>query len=727
MRIALFAKRLVVVATSAVLALALLTGGLAALALNADWDVPDRRALESPSVLLDRNGLVLARFTSAQDRRPVDLDQVSEAAVDAVIASEDVRFYEHTGVDVVSLLRAVYRNVRTGGIEQGGSTLTQQFVKNALEGIGTERTIIRKVREAVVSIALERRLVDELGSSRAAKDQVLEDYLNVVFFGEGAYGIEAASREFFGIPASRLTAGQGALLAQALPAPSVRNPRVDPEGAAQRRDRILATMLEVGMIDRETHDLEAGRPVEVVPRRPAEFVHPYFVEYARKQLVAAYGEDAVLTGGLTVRTTLDRRVQRALDAAVAEVLPPQEGENADVAAAAVAIDPRTGEVLGIHGGRDFAEQQQDLATQGRRQNGSTFKPFGFIAALEAGRSPDAFVPTPGRQVIRPEDCKGPLGEPWEVSGPGGSMRLRDALMRSVNTAFQGLACDLGPEAILDVARRMGVANVIDPVPSVGLGGAAFGASVLDLASAYATLANDGLHCPARTLLEVTDAAGATLQRFDEVTVVPQMEQVVRRPPPGLLAARADELEERDRGGCVQAIDPDHARVTTEVLADVVERTTGRRAQIDRPQAGKTGTTNDESDAWFVGYTPDLAIAVWVGHTTSNDPLRDVEGFAKVQGGTIPALIWKAAAERILEGTPATEFPGVGEDLDARGRAPAPERPREEPTDGADGGGGDGPDGEGGDPGDGGGDGGEPSPEPSESESEPCIIVIGNCS
>lgn len=679
-----FCKRLLVVGLSATLALTLLATAVAAIALRADWAVPDRRNLDSPSEMLDRDGEVIARFTSEQDRRIIALDEVSEDARNAVIASEDVRFYEHTGVDPISLLRAVYRNVRTGGIEQGGSTLTQQYVKNALEGVGSERTILRKVREAVVSIALERREAQEAGSRDGGKDRILEDYLNTVYFGEQAYGIEAAAREFFGISADRLTAAQGALLAQALPAPSTRNARVDPDGARERRNRILDTMLEAGMLDAVEHERQRGAPLIIRNRVSRAFEHPYFVEYARKQVVAAYGEDALLTGGLTIRTTLDVEVQRALDEAVAEVLPPQDGDNADVDAGAVAIDPRTGDVLAIYGGRDFATQQQDLATQAKRQNGSTFKPFGFIAALESGRSPDSLIATPGAQTIRPSDCTGGgdeplLGEPWgPIFGPGGSMPLREALTRSVNPAFQRVACDLGPVAILDVAGRMGVRNVIDPVPSVGLGGAAVGASPLDMASAYATLANDGRHCPARSLLEVRGASGAVLDPVAEVTIVPDLPVVSRAPDPEDLANRPDRIESLDRGRCVGAIDPDIARVTTQALQGVVERTTGRRAQIGRPQAGKTGTTNEEADAWFVGYTPDLVIAVWVGHTTSNDPLRNIEGFGKVQGGTIPALIWKAAAERILEDVPATQFPEPGEDLSGV-RAPAPERTRPEPT------------------------------------------------
>lgn len=298
------------------------------------------------------------------------------------------------------------------------------------------------------------------------------------------------------------------------------------------------------------------------------------------------------------------------------------------------------------------------------------------------------------------------------------MRLREALIRSVNTAFQRLSCDLGPSAIVDVAERLGVRNQIDRVPAVGLGGSRFGASVLDMASAFATLANDGVHCPARSILRIRDGSGAELPPLREVTIVPDMDVRSRVPSDEELSRRPEGLAERDTGRCFGALSPDVARATTETLQQVVSRTTGRRAQLDRPTAGKTGTTNDETDAWFVGYTPDIAIAVWVGHTEAATPLRNVAGFARVQGGTLPAMIFRIAAERILENVPPTDFPTPGEGIKA-GRVPAPARtdPATEPTAEASTAE---PDGEPSDP---------PTTEPDESPSPsgpPCIIVLGSC-
>jgi len=712
-RLATLLKRAVVVGLSFTITLALLLSLTTFVALNARWEIPDRRELDAPSVLLDRDGNVIARFTSTQDRQVVPLHRISIGARNAVIAGEDVRFLEHGGVDPVSLLRAVVRNVRTGSIEQGGSTLTQQYVKNAFEGVGNERTVIRKVREAVISVQLERDL---------SKSEILEAYLNTVFFGEGAYGIEAAAQEYFATSAALLTAAQGAALAQALPAPSVRNPRIDPDGARERRDRILATMAEAGFLDDEQFGKAIDEEMVVEDRRPPDVLYPFFTEYVRKQLIAdaAIGEDVLLSGGLQIATSLDPDVQAAIEDAVAEILPRQVGDNADVDAGVVAIDPRTGDVLGLYGGRDFGARQQDLATQGRRQNGSTFKPFGFIAALESGIRHDANVRTPGVQTIQPEDCGGRLGEPWTVSGPGGQTPLSEALTRSINTAFQGLGCRLGPDAIIDVAHRLGVRNEIDAVPAVALGGATFGASVLDMASAYATLANDGLHCPARSVVSLTNRRGEILDPPQERTVVPDMPVVLRAPGEAMLANRPRELADADTAGCLRMLAPDIARLTTQALEGVVERTTGRRAQIGRPQAGKTGTTNDERDAWFVGYTPDLAMAVWVGHAESNDPLRDIEGFARVQGGTLPALIWKAAAERILADVAKTDFLEPGESA-ADTRAPAPPAGRPTPTPSRSDQPSDAPTA---DPSDTPTD--SPSDDPTGPASPPCIIVLGNC-
>ena len=643
----LVVRRLLVVGSASLAAVALLLVLAAWLALTIEWEPPDPAALSGPTEFVTADGTVLARFDSEVDRRIVPLAEMSPHIRDAVVALEDARFYEHDGVDPLSLLRAIATNVRTGGIRQGGSTLTQQYVKNAFTG--SDRTITRKVREAVISIALERNV---------SKDEILERYLNTVYFGEGAYGVEAAALTYFGKPAAELTLAEAATLAQLLPAPSVRNPREDPDGAEQRRNAALDRMAQLGMISGSDAEAAQEIPVEVQPRRARSFRTPYFVEYVRRQVEAAYGKQALLTGALRIETTIDLEAQEQLDAAVAAEL--YEQDDSGVVAGAAAVDPKTGAILAIHGGPGFEEQQLDLGTQlAIRQPGSTFKPFAFVAALEQGMDPDTTVPAP-RTIEEAAGCgtfKKPVGN---ASGRGfGQLGLDDALANSVNTAMVHVGCEVGPERVRDVADRLGVRNELTEEPLIAIGGVAKGPSPLDMASAFATLANDGVHCPAHAIARVIGPDGEELELPSEIVLgtgrprahgVEELEQ--------LLPAGVEDDDRED--GCYRVMTPDVARYTTQVLERVVAETTGRRADIGRPQAGKTGTTNDETDAWFVGYTPALSLAVWVGDPAEPRPLRDVAGFGKVQGGTIPAEIWRYAAKRILADVDPTDFLEPGE-------------------------------------------------------------------
>lgn len=660
----------------AVLAMLLTISGLVVLtawiALRVAWAIPDPAGLSGPTELLARDGTVIARFTAEVDRRVVDLDQVSPALIDAVVASEDARFYEHEGVDPLSLLRAVVSNIRTGGIVQGGSTLTQQYVKNAF--VGHQQTLSRKVQEAVIAIQLERE---------RSKEEILEAYLNTVYFGEGAYGVEAAARTYFGVSAAELDVAQSATLAQLLPAPSVRNPRVDPNGSRDRRDALLNRMVELGRLTPAEAREAQATPVEVAPRQRLQTAAPAFVDYVRRQLEHAFGPQAVLTGAMTVQTTLDLDAQRHLDAVLAERLPPEEA--GPVEAAAVAIDPRTGDILAIHGGRDLRVGDFNLATMARRQNGSAFKPFVAAAAIEDEVTTiDQRWPAPGSITI--SDCKDHDGGPISVSGgPGGTVTVHEALVRSVNTTFQRLGCEVGGPRVVEMAERMGVRHEIPPVAAVALGGSTFGASVLDMASAYGTLANDGVSCPARSIVSITGPDGQTVAPPAEVVIAPDLPRRPRALSDEERSARPAGLEEMDANGCVGALERRTAREITQALSDAVTRGTGQRASIGRPQAGKTGTTQEERDAWFVGYTPHLSLAVWVGDPGREGPvrsLRDLAGFARVQGGTVPAVLWAAIAEPLLAEVPPDPF-GDPDDaaVDPEDPQPrvAPGRPVESPT------------------------------------------------
>ncbi len=647
---------------------------MAAIALRVDWDVPEPTALTGPTVLLDTDGEVLVRFTAEVDREVVSLDRIAPVVLDAVVAAEDARFYEHDGVDPLSLIRAVVTNVRTGGITQGGSTLTQQYVKNAF--VGDEQTVMRKVREAVIAIALERS---------TSKEEILESYLNAVAFGEGAAGVQAAALTYFGVGADQLDAAQAATLAQTLPAPSVRNPRADPEGARARRDALLARMGELGSLTGHEVRAAQAQPLEIAPRPEARGGDaPAFIGYVRRQLEHAYGPDAVLTGGFTVRTTFDPRVQGVLDDAIAEILPADEV--GDVEAAAVALDPRTGAILAIHGGRDMVVGDLDLATMTRRQNGSAFKPFVLAAALEEELAePTDTRPAPRTLTI--SECVDHDGPPFSVrGGPGGTQTLHDALVRSTNTTFQLLGCELGGPRVVEQAQRLGVASEVGSEAAVALGGSSTGATVLDMASAFGTLANDGVLCPARSVLEVRDIDGAVVGAPGEVVVVPGQPRTPRRPSADVLDDRPEGLSQLDADGCHGAVHPRVARQVTAALQDVVARGTGRAADIGRPQGGKTGTTTDAKDAWFVGMTPDLALAIWVGDPGTDgrvDPLTDLLGLDEVTGGSLPAAIWARAAAEILADVEPARFPSVAdlafEDPDAprvgpRRSVPAPPPP-----------------------------------------------------
>ncbi|MFP5309849.1 MAG: transglycosylase domain-containing protein [Actinomycetes bacterium] len=665
--------RVVLVGLSSAIALALLLGFLAWIALRIEWRVPEASRLSGPSVVLLEDGSELARFTAEVDRRVVGLDEVSRVAVAAVVSAEDTRFYEHDGVDPLSLLRAVVANVRTGGITQGGSTLTQQYVKNAF--VGDDQTVRRKVQEAVISISLEREL---------SKDEILERYLNQVYFGEGAYGIEAAALTYFEKPAAELTVAEGATLAQILPAPSRFNPRVDPEGSVARRDRVITQMLAADRITPAEATEARSTPLQVVPRQAPETRYPFVVEYVRKQLAATYGEEAVLTGALRVTVTIDPEAQAALEAAVAEQLP-QQPDRPDVDAGAVAVEPSTGRVLAVYAGRDPVTSQFDLATQARRRPGSTFKPIAYIAALEAGIEPDDTFRAPAR--FREGELCDPGWGPSNAGGRGfGTITLREALVQSVNTVFAQIGCEAGAERIAEVAARLGDRSTIEVTPQLAIGGFGSNSTVLDMAHVFATIANDGVDCVPHLIARVEGPDGEVLDRPDEVDAA----GAARRPSPELLAARPDGLAADDdpERGCHRMVDADVVRTTTQTLTEVVERSTGTRADIDRPQAGKTGTTDEEVDAWYAGYTPDLALVVRVGDRLE-EPLTDIAGFDRVQGGTIPALIWRDAAAAILADVPPTEFPQPGEEDrivgPARQRArPAPattetETPTQAPT------------------------------------------------
>ena len=529
------------------------------IALSIDWEIPPPQEILGPSSVFDRDGRPLARFSAEVERREVPLSAISMALRDAVVAAEDHRFYEHRGVDPIAVLRAVWSNVRSGSVREGGSTLTQQFVKNAY--VGDERTLWRKVREAIVSIQLEKELT---------KDEILEAYLNRVYFGQGAYGAEAAALTYFDKPAAELDLHEGALLASVLPEPSRYNPFTDPEGALDRRNVVLQEMATYGLVTQDRADAAMALPLDLVPQQLPPQGAPYFTEEVRRQLLEAFGPDLVYNGGLIVHTTIDLDLQDELERRMQAHLP---GDPAFEPAVAV-VDPATGDVLAAWSGRDFGASQVDLALgqDYGRPSGSTFKVFALATALEEGWTLSSTWPAPTQVTINDWSPQG--------GGCGGRCTLLQATAASVNTVYAQVARDVGAGDFTEMARRLGVTSTLrdDDLTQV-LGTASV--TPLDMASAMATLANDGIACPARVVTDVIEPDG-----------VPQ-------PPPDPRAPTAEEraawearmlgegfaVDPTDHGRCYRAVDAAVARqVTVALRAVVAER--HRAARRHRPAAGR---------------------------------------------------------------------------------------------------------------------------------------------
>ena len=544
---------------------------------------------------------VLAVLRGDESRAPVNWHQISPWMKHAIVAVEDRRFWEHGGVDLRGIVRALWADVRHKRVVQGGSTITQQLVKNTC-GPG-ERSVARKFSESVLARKLEQSW---------SKRKILTVYLNTIYFGNGAYGVQRAAKVYFGKGARRLTLAEAALLA-AIPAnPSRFDPVANPKAARARRAAVLRAMLEEGMISRAefAHARKAPLPRPEAVRLPAAPGRAqYFVNYVKQQLVDRFGADRVLGGGLRVVTSIDLELQRIAREAISQWLPDEKGPSA----ALVAIDPRDGRVLAMAGGRSYRKSQFNLAVQGERQPGSAFKPFVLAAALHSGISPETTFLS--RPVTIPYDDK-----LWSVknyeNAYQGRIDLATATIDSDNTVYAQLTHVVRPQAVADMAHRLGVTSPLEDFLAIGLGGEAV--NPLEMARAFASLANGGRRVDGSLLRNVPRAVVSINGRGNEPVAK-------------------------------EALDERKAAILTGILRRVVTGGTGFRAQLadGRPVAGKTGTTENYGDAWFVGYTPQLAVAVWVGYPNRLRPmLTEYEG-RPVAGGTFPALIWKTFADRAL--------------------------------------------------------------------------------
>ena len=589
---------------------------------------PPRAALAPPTLnestlIYDAKGRLITRLEAEENRENVRLSELPQHLLDAVIAIEDDRYWEHKGVDVKAILRAAVTNTQEGEVAQGGSTITQQYVKNAL--LGDEKTINRKVKEAILAVQLERS---------STKERILELYLNTIYFGNGAYGVQAASEEYFGKPAAEIDLPEAALLAGLIQSPSRTDPYDDPEAARERRDIVLERMADLGYIDDEVADF-ATRGDLLVLTKPEHERYPaaHFVEQVKRFVLddprfgdtPAERRQLLFGGGLRITTTLDLDRQAQAEWAVASVRPESPGPDA----ALVSMDAKTGFVRAVVGGRDFfsggERAKLDLSTGGPgRPAGSSFKPLVLAAALEDGITLDRVYRAPSRLTIPL-----PTGD-WEVENyegsGGGSATLFEATVRSYNTVYAQLIMDVGPEKAMDTARRLGVRSPLLPYPSAVLG--TNDVHPMDMATAYATLANRGVRVDPVVVTQISKVDGSILYEHQHRQERAISEQV------------ADEV--------------------TAALQQAVQRGTGTRARLaDRAVAGKTGTGQEWRDAWFVGFTPDVVTAVWMGF--ADEGRRSMKPPAtplRVSGGTWPATIWNRFMEPALAGTPVTAFPEV---------------------------------------------------------------------
>jgi penicillin-binding protein 1A len=597
-------------------------GGAAVIAYGSSCDLDSLRSVDigANTFVYAADGSLLGSIPAERNREPVPAKDMSLWIRKATIAIEDRRFFGHNGVDIEGTARAAVANIKAGGIVEGGSTITQQLVRNLY--ISRERTVQRKVKEACLATKLDRA---------RSKEWILTTYLNQVFYGNRAYGIEAASRTYFSKPASKLLLSEAALLAGLTQAPSVYDPFTVPARALARRNEVLRAMLDTGIVTSRVHKLAVAAKLDLRRGKVYDAIRePYFFGYVRDRLIEEYGPQPVRSGGLKVYTTIIPRYQRLAETAIRETL----DESDDPAAALISISPRTGAIRAMAAiVPNRPKNQFNLLSQARRQPGSTFKTFVLAAAVEQGINPDStyYVSAPFTYRIHPAgNCDD--GSWWCVKTYAndyyGWSSIRSATLRSDNSVYAQLTLDVTPKEVADVARRMGVRSQLDVkgafVPSIGLGSIAV--SPLDIASSYATLAAEGVYSEPMAIRRVV------------------LED-------GTVDTRAGWGKPKRR----RAISEGTAAIVTRILEQNIQSGTGTRAAFGRPAAGKTGTAELNVDAWFAGYTPELATAVWMGYTRAEIPLDSVHGIA-VTGGSFPAEMWRLFMEPALEGREALPFP-----------------------------------------------------------------------
>lgn len=559
------------------------------------------------SQIIDMEGKVIATIHATENRTIVDLNQIPVNLQDAFIANEDTRFYDHHGVDIIGIGRAMVKNVVSGGVSEGGSTITQQLAKNAF--LSQERTFKRKFKEMVIALQLERRYT---------KAEILEMYLNQIYFGRGAYGVEAAARTYFGKNVSDLDLAECAMLAGIPRSPNYYSPFNNLEASIKRRNDVLAQMVKYGYITQAQADAASKEVPKLVDNKQEvkQNTASYFIDYVTQEMIEKFGADAVYKEGLKIYVTLDMNMQKEAEETLKKDLPTyytNENGVQEPQGAIVTIDPKNGYIKAMVGGR--GNDEFNRAVLAVRQPGSAFKLFTFITALNEGMSPNSMI---SNKPFKLGDWT-PQNYDRTYSS---AESLRSTAVHSLNLPTIRLAEKVGIDKVLDTAEKMGITTLVtdnkganDKNLAASIGGLTRGVTVLDMAAAYSVLANDGNYIKPVAVIKVEDRRGKVIYENKK-----EEHSVLKR----------------------NVVD-----TMNSMLQDVVLHGTGRAADIGRPVAGKTGTTDNYQDAWFAGYTPDLVTVVWIG---SDDNAR----MSGVTGGTIPARIWHDYMKAVLK-TPSKSF------------------------------------------------------------------------
>ncbi len=614
--------RLIVSALLFLIAIAVVGTAAAILAVVGAYgqNLPDVSSLSiiqptSPTVIIARDGTMLARL---YDRYKVyvPITQIPQVMREAMVATEDERFYSHHGVDMRGIVRAALANYRHEAITQGASTITQQLARKLF--LSDRQTLTRKIQEALLAMEIERQY---------SKDEILERYLNLVYFGAGAYGVQAASHAYFGRDVSALTLPEAAMLAGLVAAPTLYSPYNDLQSAKDRQRHVLDRMVASGYITREQADDAAAQKLNFIGASDngiQSYRFPYFTTYVIAELVKEFGYERIYRGGLTIVTTLDPKLEAIAQTSVTDgVAAGREAGFGMHQGALVAEDPRSGEILAMIGGVGFSPKSQfNRAWQARRQPGSSFKGYVYSAAVDKGVPISSiYLDAPVTYAAGDGSDYKPLDDDHRYLG---AITLRKAFELSRNIVAVRLADDIGIDTVIDYAHRMGITEDLEPDLSLALGTAVV--SPLEMVSGYSTIANGGIYTPPQGIRFITDQYGQTIvdNRYPE-----------RR----------------------AALSPGAAYIMTTMMEGVIQEGTGYpNAIIGRPAAGKTGTTSDFRDAWFVGFVPQLAAAVWVGN---DDYSRMYESY----GGNVPARTWAHFMKAALKRMPVQQFGPMPSDVE----------------------------------------------------------------